>query len=78
MLGGAESTGIVVELWFTALQHILVKWSAFSSSNYTVSSSVNVSVKVYYTTEKKHLVFQMSFSCDKIIPVSAPLELLLV
>ena len=43
MLGGAESIGIVVELWFTALQHILVKWSAFSSSNHSVSSSVNAS-----------------------------------
>ena len=28
MLVGAESIGIVVELGFTALQHILAKWSA--------------------------------------------------
>ena len=28
MLVGAESIGIVVELGFTALQHILVIWSA--------------------------------------------------
>ena len=28
MLVGAESIGIVVELGFTAIQHILVKWSA--------------------------------------------------
>ena len=42
MLVGAESIGIVVELGFTPLQHILVIWSAVSSPNHTVSS-VNVS-----------------------------------
>ena len=40
---GAESIGIVVELGFTAHQHILVIWSAVSSPNHSVSSSVNVS-----------------------------------
>ena len=39
----AESIGIVVELRFTAHQHILVIWSAVSSPNQSVSSSVNVS-----------------------------------
>ena len=43
MLVGAESIGIVVELEFIALQHILVIWNAISSPNHTVSSSVNVS-----------------------------------
>ena len=38
MLVGAESIGIVVEVRFTALQHILVIWSAVSSPNHTVSS----------------------------------------
>ena len=38
MLVGAESIGIVVELGFTAHQHILVIWSAVSSPNHTVSS----------------------------------------
>ena len=44
-LVGAESIGIVVELAFTAFQHILFIYSAVSSSNHvhTVSSSVNVS-----------------------------------
>ena len=42
MLVGAESIGIVVELGFTAHQHILVIWSAVSSPNHSVSS-VNVS-----------------------------------
>ena len=42
MLVGAESIRIVVELGYTAFQHILVIWSAVSSSNHTVSSSVNV------------------------------------
>ena len=43
MLVGAEST-IVVELGFSALQHILVIWSAVVISPYhSVSSSVNVS-----------------------------------
>ena len=42
MLVGAESIGIVAELGFTALQHILVICSAVSSPNHTVSSSVNV------------------------------------
>ena len=42
MLVGAESIGIVAELGFTALQHILVIWGAVSSPNHTVSSSVNV------------------------------------
>ena len=41
MLVGAEYIGIVVGLGFTALQHILVIWSADSSPNHTVSSSVN-------------------------------------
>ena len=40
-LVGAESIEIVVELGFNALQHILVIWSAVSSPNHTVSSSVN-------------------------------------
>ena len=31
MLVGAESIGIVVELQFTAFQHVLVIWSAVSS-----------------------------------------------
>ena len=43
MLVGAESIGIVVELGFTAHQHILVIWSVVSSPNLSVSSSVNVS-----------------------------------
>ena len=43
MLVGAESIGIVVKLEFTAHQHILVIWSAISSPNHNVSSSVNVS-----------------------------------
>ena len=43
MLIGAESIGIVVELGFTAFQHILFIYSAVSSPNHTVSSSVNVS-----------------------------------
>ena len=43
MLVGAESIGIVVELGFTAHQHILVIWSAVSSPNHSVSSPVNVS-----------------------------------
>ena len=43
MLVGAESIGIVVELGFTAFQHILFICSAVSSPNHTVSSSVNVS-----------------------------------
>ena len=43
MLVGAEFIGIVVVLGFTALQHILVIWSAVTSPNHTVSSSVNVS-----------------------------------
>ena len=43
MLVGAESIGIDVELRFTAHQHILVIWSAVSSPNHNVSSSVNVS-----------------------------------
>ena len=43
MLVGAGSIEIVVELGFTALQTILVIWSAVSSPNHTVSSSVNVS-----------------------------------
>ena len=44
MLVGAESIKIVVELDLTALQHVLVIWSAVSSPNHTVSSSsVNVS-----------------------------------
>ena len=43
MLVGAESIGIVLELGFTVLQHILVIWSEVSSPNHTVSSSVNVS-----------------------------------
>ena len=43
MLVGAESIAIVVELGFTAFQHILVMWSAVSSPNHTFSSSVNVS-----------------------------------
>ena len=42
MLVGAESIGIVVELEFTAFQHILFICSTVSSSNHTVSSSVNV------------------------------------
>ena len=42
MLVGAESIGIVVELEFTAFQHILIICSAVSSPNKTVSS-VNVS-----------------------------------
>ena len=45
-LVGAESIGIVVELRFTALRHILVIWSADSSPNNTVSS-VNVSNVVF-------------------------------
>ena len=36
MLIGAECIGIVVELWFTAHQHILVIWSAVSSPNHNV------------------------------------------
>ena len=43
MLVGAESIGIVVDLGFTAHQHILVIWSAYSSPNHSVSSPVNVS-----------------------------------
>ena len=43
MLVGAESIGIVAELEFTVLQHILVIWSAVSSPNHTVSSSVSLS-----------------------------------
>ena len=43
MLVGAEFIGIVVVLGITALQHILVIWSAVTSPNHTVSSSVNVS-----------------------------------
>ena len=43
MLVGAESIGIVVELGFTAHQHILAIWSAVSSPNHSVSSSVNAS-----------------------------------
>ena len=43
VLVGVESIGNVVELGFTALQHILVMWSAVSSPSHTVSSSVNVS-----------------------------------
>ena len=43
MLVGAESIGIVVELKFTAHQHILVIWSAVSSPHHSVSSPVNVS-----------------------------------
>ena len=39
MLVGAES----IKLGFTAHQHILVIWSAVSSPNHSVSSSVNVS-----------------------------------
>ena len=43
MLVGAESIGIIVELECTAFQHILFICSEVSSSNHTVSSSVNVS-----------------------------------
>ena len=45
MLVGAESIGIVVELGFTHLQHILVIWSIYVQLVLltTVSSSVNVS-----------------------------------
>ena len=43
MLVSAESIGIVVWLGFSAHQHILVIWSAVSSPNHSVSSSVNVS-----------------------------------
>ena len=43
MLVGAESIEIVVELVFTAFQHILFICSAVSSPYHTVSSSVNVS-----------------------------------
>ena len=43
MLVGAESIGIVVELGFTAFQHILFICSGVSSPNHTDSSSVNVS-----------------------------------
>ena len=39
----AESIGIVAELGFTAFQHDLVIWSAASSPNHTVSSSVSLS-----------------------------------
>ena len=42
MLVGAESIGIVVELGFTAFQHILFIFSGVCSPNHTVSSSVNV------------------------------------
>ena len=41
ILIGAESIGIVAELKFTVLQHILVIWSAVSSPYHTVSSSAN-------------------------------------
>ena len=43
MLVGAESIGIVVDLGFTAHQHMLIMFSAISSSNHSVSSPVNVS-----------------------------------
>ena len=43
MLVGAESIEIVIEMGFTAHQHILVIWSAVNSPNHSVSSSVNVS-----------------------------------
>ena len=56
MLVGAESIGIV-ELGFTAFQHILLICSAVSSPNHTVSSFVNV----YHTIEKKHLFFKCHF-----------------
>ena len=36
MLVGAESIGIVAELKFTVLQHILVIWSTVSSPYHTV------------------------------------------
>ena len=42
LVGADESIGIVVELEFTAFQHILFICSAVSSPNHTVSSSVNV------------------------------------
>ena len=71
--------GVVdVELELSALQYILAIWSAVSSPNHAVSSSVNVSTYHKYITPLRRNIFffQMSFSYDKIIPVSAPLELL--
>ena len=53
MLVGAESIGIVVELGFTALQHILFICSGASSPNHTVSSSVNKSI----TPSRRNIYF---------------------
>ena len=66
-----------VVLGFTALQYILAIRSAVSS-NHAVSSSVNVSTyhKSITPLRRNIFFFQMLFSYDKIIPVSAPLELL--
>ena len=57
MLVGAESIAIVVELGFTAFQHILVMWSAVSSPNHTVSSSVNVSTHKSITPLRRNISF---------------------
>ena len=72
MLVGAESIGIVVELGFNALQHILVLFSTVSSLFFCECLNISLSHQLEETS-----LFQMSFSYDKIIPVSAPLELLL-